>query len=189
MEPGLPKHYSGGNTQILPMCRVTKKGNRAPLSDAIAILRTLLQKRVELEELLGTDWESLSEKLILASGGYPRDLLLLVRHMLQLTESLPVSPQILEQAIRKLFDSYQGAIYEEDFKWLARIAISHDKELLNEAHLMRLANLFRSHVVMCYYNGSPWYDLHPAVYQMERMQQMIERERRTTAIEPHLGAA
>lgn len=176
MEPDLPKAYSD-SPQILPMCRVHEQTTREPNLQAIQVLQDFLAKRVSLSVLFGDDWQKVSQKLILASGGYPRDLLLLIRHILQRTDTLPVSSDTLDYAIQKLFDAYQGAIYENDLKWLARIAISHDKELLDEKQLMRMVGLFRSHVVMCYYNGSPWYDLHPAVYQMERIQLTIEKEK------------
>lgn len=142
---------------------------------------------VEVVERREADWRRLFEdetalrRLVLASGGYIRDLFRLLR--LCITRARP-EPPISNEAVAlvraQVADKYLP-ISHHDARWLARVAGSHEAELRHRASIPDLAGYFDEHLVLCYQNGSKWYDVHPLV--AEHVRELIER------IGPDEGAA
>ena len=64
-------------------------------------------------------------------------------------------------------------ISNEDARWLAEIARSHDIALRDLKALPGLTRLLDTHLVLCYRNGGEWYDVHPLI--SERVQEQAKQ--------------
>jgi len=121
---------SYGELVIIPTIKVWKKrsteGVESPHEPGLKVLRSIIEKR------LGTDHQRRIfgepdsedrydgiEKLILASGGALRDLLRLFREALLAAETLPISGQVVQQAIATVRDHFKTSV--EDARWLRKI--------------------------------------------------------------------
>lgn len=54
-------------------------------------------------------------------------------------------------------------IADNDARWLARVAETHEASLVDVARSKDLARFLDTHTVLCYRNGEEWYDVHPLI--------------------------
>ena len=156
-----------GDTITLPMLKVREPGG-ALFERGLDALHDVLARRIpDPDKLLGPRWVDHFRTLILASGGYVRDLLRLVRDVVRCrfgavgAVSVDDPATVVERSIAMLRSVYGKSFRLEDLEWLKRIDADHDPGLLREDQLPRLARLFDNKIVLCYHNGSDWYGLHP----------------------------
>ena len=163
--PGVAALYS--NFQMIPCVKV-RHINGLPCNAGLNELEKIVANRGDWKQLLG-DQEALNE-LLLASGGYLRDLFRLLQTVLRLSrhDGLPASARIRELAMDEVRNSYLP-LANDDAEWLQRIHVSHGTELDGQDRLHDLARFFDTHLVLTYRNGAEWVAVHPLVIeQVER---------------------
>jgi hypothetical protein len=129
----------------------------------------VLEKRMVLDGIF--EDRGALEPLVAASGGYPRDLLRMVREVLLRARmeqrTIPMSrgdtEPIVTSALAGFTEQYESAISDEDIELLVRVAKELDIAGHARSDLQRLADLFDHHFVLSYRNGNRWFDLHPLV--------------------------
>ncbi len=157
--PGVAGLYS--NAQTIPCVKVRHQ-NGLQCNAGLKSLEQIVEKRGDWKKLLG-DQEAL-DKLLLASGGYLRDLFRLLQTVLRLSrhDGLPAQPRILDLALDEVRNSYLP-IANDDARWLQRIHTTKGAELDGQGRLHDLARFFDTHLVLTYRNGAEWVAVHPLV--------------------------
>ena len=169
LHPNLGALYQPGGLKILPAVRLQRQdGERIDAS--FDVMEQIVRKRGDWEKLLGKRSELI--RLIECSGGHLRDLMRLVAEVLLRATTLPVPESTVNSAIEQLRGEYLP-ISNEDARWLAEIARSHDIALRDLKALPGLTRLLDTHLVLCYRNGGEWYDVHPLI--SERVQEQAKQ--------------
>lgn len=167
--------------QVLPMLKI-KNRNNSDYEPGLGYLRDILASRMDLDALFAPDTV---DYLCRASGGHPRDLMILVRYACTYARRdvwpQPITQDVAQRAEARLVAEYSRMIPEEHFPLLARVhrlkTVQND-----EAHELMLYNLS----VLEYVNAAPpWHDVHPAVTRLPKFQKALHYERR----KPGLPAA
>lgn len=162
--PGISGEYSG--SQLLPCVTVRDRAGQ-PVQEGLDALERVVARRGDWQKLLG-ERERL-DRLVLASGGYLRDLFRLLQAVLRRARSgpLPVADHALDLALHEVRNSYLP-ITRSDALWLAQVSETNEPELVvhrahdgENANLYNLARFFDTHMMLCYRDGREWYDVHP----------------------------
>jgi len=159
--PGVVGHFDGG--EVLPCVKVRDQNRGQPHAAGVQALEELVGRRGDWKRLLGDDVQL--SRVVLASGGYLRDLFRILQSVLLLAAqrgTLPVSVDLVDLAIADVRNSYLP-VPIKDAMWLERVSRSHRAELDDTAALVALARFFDTHLVLCYRNGREWYDVHPLI--------------------------
>ena len=186
--PWLPFLDIGPSTEkvyMLPMCKIFQKegggSGGEPIAEGCDALLDLLEKRISLDAVFGSDYQELLSPLIVACGGYPRDLLRLMRDVLGShaeTKDLPLDPRAVrasvEQAVSGLGEQYALALDAEDIAVLRHVAGTRSVVGLKKPEKLRVAELFENHFVLSYRNGERWFDLHPLVRRIPEVREALE---------------
>ena len=177
MEAGAATEF--GRVHILPMCKVSDAATGEPHEAGVQAMMEILAKRMPLDDLF--EDRTVLHPLVVASGGYLRDLLRMMRELLQRVRMnklhLPLQSAQAESIIAKVLDVigelYETPITDEDIDLLVRVARDRDITGHGSADLDRLAELFDHHFVMSYRNGSRWFDLHPLVRRSAKIKRRL----------------
>src|SRR5688500_2737393 len=161
--PGIAGEYGG--MQLLPCVRVRTIAGE-PYAPALDALEQVVGRRGDWKRLLG-ERERL-DQLLLASGGYLRDLFRMLQGCLRQARGkpLPIDDRTLEVAVHEVRNSYLP-LARSDARWLASIGRSKAPELAvhrageEAANLYDLGRMFDTHLVLCYLDKAEWYDVHP----------------------------
>lgn len=157
-------HFDSGRVRMLPMTRLWERSRERPEhKPGFDCMREVVERRGDWKRLLGKP--ATLHRLIAQSGGYLRDLFLLLREVVRLArmeQRLPASKAIVDQAISLIARDYQR-ISDQDREWLKRIGENLANSLPTVGDLPRLAALFENHLILCYHNGEEWFDVHPLV--------------------------
>lgn len=158
--PGVAGLYSG--CQLIPCVKVRHR-DATSCQEGLDELERIVARRGDWHRLLGDDRAALDE-LLLASGGYLRDLFRILQTVLRLTrlEGLPASARTRELALHEVRNSYLP-IANEDAVWLRRIHVSGHTELDGQDKLHDLARFYDTHLVLTYRNGAEWVAIHPLI--------------------------
>ncbi|RJO71504.1 MAG: hypothetical protein C4523_04025 [Myxococcales bacterium] len=153
---------------ILPMCRVWDQEKNEPCLEGIDALVGMVGKRVNLTKIFGSNNPASVREMAKLSGGYPRDLLRLLRgvilriHMGK--DKLPLSEEkqseYMEREVGELAEQYGTALFSEDIDKLAQIAETNDIPTESTSP-EKLADWLENHFIICYQNHRSWYDVHP----------------------------
>lgn len=176
--PGVAGQYTSALT--IPCVKVRHR-NGVVCNGGLKELEAIVAKRGDWRRLLG-DQAALDE-VLLASGGYMRDLFRLFRTVLGLSrnDGLPASERVRKLAIDEVRNSYLP-IAHADARWLSWVHESKDPNLASQADLPDLARFFDTHLVLTYRNGErnsdEWVDVHPLVVEQVEKQvaALAERE-------------
>lgn len=171
--PALITRVSG--IEFMPMLRLRERSGEDNESGMLAA-REMVRQRISdelLAEVLGEDPEPTATELIKWSGGYPRELVRLLREVLK-RKNLPATPDDLEIIRTGLYDQTRMLIQADDFAWLARVANTRYFTPDNDKHLAVAARMLQANVVLCYRNHEVWYDLHPAAKQVPGIQEALD---------------
>lgn len=152
--------YGIGAVQIFPAVKI-RSGEGVVHGPGVAVMKEMVARRGDPRRLLGPD-EGPLERLILMSGGNIRDLLRILGEVIRRAKVLPVSAEVVEDAINQMRTEFLP-IADADAEWLAHIAETHEPALGSVDRLPDLARFFDTHVVLCYRNGPEWYDVHPLI--------------------------
>ena len=132
-----------------------------PYQPGVDALKELLRRRIpggDLYRLFPDD--KAVERLVLASGGHLRDLLILTTEVETQAESLPVGEDTVTAAIEQVRNDLLP-VADDQKELLRRVAAQHDVPLASQQDWTVIATLFDRHFVLGYQNGKPWYDVHP----------------------------
>jgi len=101
--------------------------------------------------------------------GHLRDLLHILAEVLLRTDTLPVPPATVEQAVDQVKNEFLP-LADADAIWLDRVARTHKASLEGTDRLPDLARFLDTHLMLCYRNGHEWYDVHPLIADEVREQ-------------------
>lgn len=143
---------------MLPMVRIRDRKEKIDDAGVSGLLEVL--RRRELMDAFSD--ESTARELVLASGGYLRDLLRLVREALQACPESDerIGGSLVEPAIRRIRRTYREGLFEE-YRAPLRQARQHKSFDLNDDTRRLLGRLLRAHMLLRYHNDEEWYDVHP----------------------------
>lgn len=147
---------------LLPMVRVAGPDG-APYGPGLGKLHEMIARRIDLAAVFGADAVAGLLPIIEASGGYPRDLLRMVRELLVQAQAFPVGPADVRRVINRLAEDYAEVIRATDLDLLLAVAATHAVPLGTAAEVQAFGDLVERWLVLTYRNGHRWYDLHPLV--------------------------
>lgn len=179
-------YYPLGGLQIIPTLKVRERASGSALGEprrhALDAIEQVVQYRGRWQTLLGEDdlGRELLHELILLSGGHLRDLIRMLAEIVRRTRALPASRDVFDAAVNHVRNQALP-IADDDALWLAEIAESHATCLPSEGHIPSLARFLDTHRVLCYRNGSEWFDVHPLIRPTVLEQAAAVRARRTTS--------
>lgn len=158
---------------VLPMIKVRDRDGNIN-TEGLAYLRHILAARIDLEEIFSP---KAVDYLCKASGGHPRDLMILVRQACVYAPGdrwpQPIDKDVAQRAESQLVATYGRMIPEEHYPLLAQVHLNKSVKS-DEAHELMLYNLS----VLEYINGMPpWHDVHPAVTKLPKFQAALEAAR------------
>jgi len=147
--------------RVLPMVKITDKDGK-PYAEGIDKLVRLVGRRLKpLKRVFGESLEQTLYPLILASGGYPRDLLRMLRDVLLSANGLPVTPEGCKQIEDRLAQTYARVIRSSDVDILVEVARTHELPAGDDSRIAEFSRMFGRHLVLTYMNGEEWYEIHP----------------------------
>lgn len=150
---------------ILPMIKVTHKGNEKIFNDGYRVLRELIYRRVDPSLF---ESEKLVDNLINCSGGNPRDLLRLIRYAILESDMEQLRETDIKKAIHKLAMDYRMFLDTEDYNILYNIDCSTGS-YENSPQVRRL--LYNTAILQ--YNDY-WWKSHPAVRELDEYKSLID---------------
>ncbi len=149
--------------QMLYPVKVASAGpERADFEPGISALSKLVARRAPSGGIELFESSDQLRKLICASGGHLRDLLLMVRELLVSATSFPVDERAVARTIAQLRRDYLP-VADEDAAWLARVAETGKWAVVSDAQVPRFSKFLDTHLVLCYRNGEKWYDVQPLI--------------------------
>jgi hypothetical protein len=163
-----------GNIEFMPVIKLRDRAG-STFTPGYGALRTLVRRRIDdpdLVSLLGPDAEDRIERLIARSGGYPREIVQALRWVIELPEH-PATSDDLERLYMEGRERYRAVVLASDVPWLASVARSKTLTIEDDEHRLIVDRALQNNVVLRYCNKDVWYDLHPAVYDIEMLQQSL----------------
>ncbi len=159
---------------FLPMIKLhTREGK--PFPQGIEAIRALIRKRIldeDLSVILGPGIEQRVQQLIQWSGGYPRELIRLLRAVLGISKQ-PISEDDFERIGNELRDAYRKIVPADAFPWLAQVSREHYVTIKDDKHRQVVDLMLSNSAVLRYLNQNDWFELHPAVAQIPGVQEAI----------------
>lgn len=150
---------------VLPMVKVASQDG-ADFEPGLAKLCEIVRKRLADDRVFGRlqgEIPPVLRGLLQASGGYPRDLLRMVREVLWTTKRFPASAADTDRILTRIGESYAQAVRTPDAELLAEIARTHALPSGDGARLASFGRLLDQWLILAYRNGHEWYDVHPLV--------------------------
>ncbi len=163
---------------LLPMIKLSGRDGQ-PFFPGYEAARDLVRRRIPddvLARMLGDEAEARVEHLIRWSGGYPREIVRLLRHLVRISRE-PVTDRAFERVFHELAATYRMAVPEDAFDWLARVADARYLVIESATHREAADWVLRNNAVLCYDNDEHWFDLHPAVHAIPGVQEALARLR------------
>jgi hypothetical protein len=151
-----------GQPAVLPMVKIADQSGRA-FPTGIAKLRDLVARRLDVPRLFGADLDATLMPLVEASGGYPRDLLRMVRQVLIDVREFPVTAHAAQRVIDELTQQYAFVVRGTNLPLLGKISTTHALPQDSAEEVAQFGRLLERWLVLAYRNGDEWYDLHPLV--------------------------
>ena len=149
----------GASPLTLPMVKI-RRVDGTEHEPGICRLAALITTRLPDGGALGADPVARLRPAILASGGYPRDLLRIVREAVLQSQEFPVSEQVLAHVIEQVRQDYDRALLLANLDVLVDIARNRRLPAGEDA-LRACQRLFELALVLTYHNAEEWADVHP----------------------------
>jgi hypothetical protein len=127
----------------------------------------------QLADILGPDCEGCLERIFALSGGYPRELVRILRGLLAVRD-LPVSSDDFERILSDVRTDYRSLVPEDAFDWLARVGQEQFLVHKDDEEIELVARMLGAEVVLCYHNHEEWWALHPAVAQIPGVRSALD---------------
>jgi hypothetical protein len=175
------------NVHFLPMVKVTERdGSLSPAG--VAAARRMIEKRVPtpaLRELLGsTSLDQRLEQVIRWSGGYPREIVTLLRAFV-VRGGGAVTEEDFQRVLRREGDAIRRMVPDYAFEWLAHVHVEKRLLVENPDHRRLSQEMLQSNVVMRYLNDEEWFDIHPAVHEIPGVVDAVRHHRERKAPAAH----
>ena len=152
-----------GQPAVLPMVKIADQSG-APYPTGVKKLEDLVARRLKgLARVFGKDPSETLLPIILASGGYPRDLLRMIRQILIDARTFPITPQVAQRVIDELTQQYAFVVRGTNLPLLKEIGTTHKLPQADAEQVASFGRLLERWLVLAYRNGEEWYDLHPLV--------------------------
>jgi hypothetical protein len=164
------------NIEFMPMIKLHNRDGSTSKSGFDA-MRELIRRRLPDEVLLsvlGADCEQRLRRVIDRSGGYPRELVIMLKWLLELPE-LPAANDDLERAENEVCERFRSVVMRGDFEWLARVAREQTLTVEDDGHRPIVDRALSNNIVLRYCNKEVWYDLHPAVRDIPGVAEAIKK--------------
>jgi hypothetical protein len=167
--------YGNCQPQILPMVKVYERRTPEQPNDTvyepgIAALVQMLKKRLDTDLVFGADGGERLRRVVLASGGYFRELLRYARELVR-SPTYPVTEQQVDRVLAGIREDFQLAIRRNELSLLRYVAASNRAPADEAKNLPGFARMIALEMVLAYRNGDrdqpEWFRLHPLVEQTE----------------------
>ncbi len=166
------------DVEFMPMVKLRDRSG-VRFEPGYSALRELVRRRLsdpELEQLLGPDFERRLEALIDRSGGYPREVVLALRWLLELPRH-PAGDADLARLNNESLERFRSLVTDEDLPWLARVALEKTLPVPTEKDRPMVDRAIQNNIVLRYLNNDTWFELHPAVLEIPGVQAAIAKQR------------
>jgi len=175
--PALVSRQRFAGVAFIPMIKLHRHpreggGRHEPGYDAVMQLLLARLGERDLAALFGSQTEVRVERLIEWSGGYPRELVRLLRQALA-SETIPLSDQDFDRLLNEVQDEYRKLLKTEDLDWLAQVAVTRYMTAGNEKDRETADAMLGNNVVLRYLNAQDWFDVHPAVRALPEVAKAI----------------
>ncbi len=167
------------DVEFMPMVKVRDRSGER-FEPGYSALRELVRRRIsdgELEQLLGPVFEEVLETLIDQSGGYPREIVLALRWLLELPRH-PAGDADLARLSNESRERFRSLVTDEDLPWLARVAVEKSLPIPTEEDRPMVDRAIQNNIVLRYLNKDTWFELHPAVLDIQGVQDAITQLRK-----------
>lgn len=146
---------------VLPMVRVRGRNEELDEAGVTGLVDALHRRGLRTAF---ADEECLRE-VVLASGGYLRDLMRLVREALLdcPEDNATIDREGVKRAVRRIRRTYREGLFEE-FREPLRLARRRKAFDLDDHSRPLMARLLRAHLLLRYHNADEWYDAHPLMW-------------------------
>ncbi len=152
--------FVNGAVQAWPAWQVQRRDG-SPNEDVVGRLVALVERRGPWRAIL-PDRGAL-EQLILASGGYIRDLLNMLIEAIHLA-GRGVTQDTADRVVAVVRRGYYP-LYADEVQVLRKIALAKDLGAVASTEQTYLERFLDSQLVLCYLDLEFWYDVHPLVRQ------------------------
>ena len=173
------------DVHFLPMIKLAQRdGTEFPHGlEAATKLITKRVPREALREIFGPACDARLDRLIKSSGGYPRELVRMMRTLLASpTERWPLTERDVDRVLHKIADDHQLSVPTGAYEWLAQVAIDKRLALASDGDREFADRMLQTNAVLRYLNDNGWFDLHPAVRDIPGVRDEITRRRRQALI-------
>ncbi|WAS89852.1 hypothetical protein [Nannocystis punicea] len=147
----------------LPMVKIHDRDGNDFAAGLDKMYKLVACRLEDPERIFGKDPVAAVRPILTATGGYPRDVLRILRNLLQNEEQFPVAPARIERAIKNVRQTYHDIILRTDAALLKEIADTHRVPTADRDRLRQFGQLFARYLILAYRNGDEWFDLHPMV--------------------------
>lgn len=161
---------------FMPVVKVRDKHQGTLDAEGYSVLRTLVRKRIpddDLAEILGPRCEARLNEIFALSGGYPREIVQILRSLL-ISPEFPVSDHFFKVTLNEIRAGYRMVTPSAAFEWLARVDKEHFWTTESDDHRRIADSVLSNNGLLYYYNGEPWWGLHPAVRSIPGVQAAIK---------------
>lgn len=173
---------------FMPMIKLHNRDTPAvPYAPGVAALREMIRRRVPDEallEVLGPQAEERVGALIQLSGGYPREVIRLLRSVFLVGE-FPLDDGEFKRVLNDVRTELRQVVPADAFEWLARVAKDKFLTIETEEHRAAADLMLSNNVIMRYRNDDEWFDLHPAARAIPGVLAALARLERDDASAPH----
>ena len=143
------------NVDVIPMVKITEEDGHTPCKEGRDLLFKVIARRMDVSAVFAhTD---ILRELVAASGGVVRDLMHLLRYACDYTDER-IDEESARRAAARQVREYERLIHQDDLHLLAQV--HRERRLPGSAELSRL---MYNRLVLPYFNGDRWMDVHPAV--------------------------
>lgn len=154
----------------MPLIKIRERDTAHPFEPGVDALRQIVHKRipsVALAEIFGPDHERRVTVLIERSGGYPRELVTLLREALE--DTFPLSDAAFRRLLANRADEYKRKIPStEALELLRRISRDRGPLIGRDEHRDLMESLLTRSLVFVYQNDEEWADINPALASLIR---------------------
>lgn len=163
---------------LLPMLKLFDRSGKRCDSGFDAAWQ-LVHQRVPDEVLkvfFGPDWVARVNRLIIWSGGYPREIVQLLQTFL--SSSREIDEARFNRMLSLAADQHRRTLPDSAFRWLAQVHLEKRLVIENDDQRETVDLMLQNNVVLRYQNDESWADVHPAVLEMPQVAAAIDELRR-----------
>lgn len=156
-----------GGIRLLPMLKVrTREGE--PYAPGVAAARELITRRIEpaaLKEIFGPEMEARIDEMVRWSGGYPRELIRLLRDAIRDSAAGPLSNEVFARMFAGVVETYRFLVSADVVPWLVSVARTRFMTVERDDQRLAADRMLQNNAILYYANAEGWHDLHPALYE------------------------